>query len=109
MANPIRTNDTDSYIFLPIQSEHIPNSYHYFAIQRATIPLLIPVADLIFVDRSDTQLTLDGGDDRRTLEESTGEMVQGTLDLGQGDSFAGVESVLFLWDGWRFFLKNIEI
>jgi hypothetical protein len=46
------------------------------------LPLIVELVELALVDGSDTQLTLDGGDQRGTLEESTGQGLEGARELG---------------------------
>jgi len=53
-------------------------------VEDAEIALKIKFEELVLVDGSHTELTLDGRDERRTLEESTGEGLDGTSHLGLG-------------------------
>ena len=43
--------------------------------------LVIELVKLAFVDRSDTELSLDGRDERRTLEESTSQGLESSREL----------------------------
>lgn len=46
------------------------------------LPLIVELVELALVDGTDTELALDGGDERGTLEESTSEGLEGTRELG---------------------------
>jgi hypothetical protein len=45
------------------------------------LPLIVKLVKLALVDSSDTELTLDGGNERGTLEQSSGERLKGTRKL----------------------------
>ena len=45
------------------------------------VALVVELVKLGLVDGTDTELTLDGGNERRTLEESTGECLEGAGEL----------------------------
>jgi hypothetical protein len=49
--------------------------------EHAELPLIVKLVQLALVDSSDTKLTLDGGNERGTLEESSGERLKGTRKL----------------------------
>lgn len=49
--------------------------------EHTQLPLVVKLIQLALVDRSDTQLTLDGGNEGRSLEQSTGEGLEGTRKL----------------------------
>jgi hypothetical protein len=49
--------------------------------ENTQLPLVVELVQLALVDRSDTELALDGGDERRALEESSGERLQGARKL----------------------------
>ena len=46
------------------------------------LPLVVELVELALVDGTDTELTLDGGDERGTLEESTSEGLESARELG---------------------------
>lgn len=46
------------------------------------VAVVVKLNELALVDGSDTELTLDGGDQRGTLEESTSKGLKGTGELG---------------------------
>lgn len=46
------------------------------------LPLIVELVELALVDGTDTELALDGRDERGTLEESTGEGLEGARELG---------------------------
>jgi hypothetical protein len=46
------------------------------------VALIVELVQLALVDGTDTELTLDGRDQGRTLEESTSEGLEGTAELG---------------------------
>lgn len=50
--------------------------------EHTELPLVIKLVQLALVDGSNTELTLDGGNERGTLEESSGERLKGTRKLG---------------------------
>ena len=50
--------------------------------ENTKLPLIVEFVELALVDGSDTELALDGGDERGTLEESTGESLEGARELG---------------------------
>jgi hypothetical protein len=49
--------------------------------EHTQLPLIVELVQLALVDGSDTELTLDGGDERRSLEESTSECLKGARKL----------------------------
>lgn len=51
-------------------------------VEDAELLLRIVLDQLGLVDGTDTELTLDGSNQRRTLEESTSELLQSLLELG---------------------------
>jgi len=55
--------------------------------ENTEVTVIVKLVEVALVDGTDTQLTLDGGDQGRTLEESTGEGLQSTteLSLATGD------------------------
>lgn len=57
--------------------------------ENAQLPLVVKFVQFAFVDSSNTELSLDGGDEGRPLEEGTGENLQGTgeLCLAAGELF----------------------
>jgi hypothetical protein len=50
--------------------------------ENTKLPLIVEFVKLALVDGSDTELTLDGGDERGTLEESTSEGLECACKLG---------------------------
>ena len=54
--------------------------------------LSIPVVDFRTVDGSDSQLSLNSGDNRGSLEQSSGQSIEGLLDLRKSEVITGVES-----------------
>ena len=50
--------------------------------ENTKLPLIVEFVKLALVNGSDTELALDGGDERGTLEESTSESLEGTRELG---------------------------
>jgi hypothetical protein len=49
--------------------------------EHTELPLVVKFVQLALVDSSDTKLTLDGGNERWALEESSGERLKGTRKL----------------------------
>lgn len=50
--------------------------------EDAEVAVIVELDELALVDGTDTELTLDGGDQGRTLEEGTGEGLEGAGELG---------------------------
>lgn len=50
--------------------------------EHTELPLIVELIELRLVDGTDTELTLDGGDERGALEERAGERLEGTGELG---------------------------
>lgn len=50
--------------------------------EDSQLTVVVEFKQLALVDGTDTQLTLNGGDERRTLEEGTGEGLEGASELG---------------------------
>jgi hypothetical protein len=49
--------------------------------EDAEMSVIVKFIELALVNRSDTKLTLDGGDQRRALEQSTSKSLEGSLEL----------------------------
>lgn len=49
--------------------------------ENAQVSLIVELVQLAFVDGSDTELSLDGGDQRRTLEEGTSQGLESSREL----------------------------
>lgn len=64
---------------------------------------VVEFVELAFVDGTDTELTLDGGDERRTLEECTGECFESASEL----SFAAGELVVEADNADVFFTSTL--
>lgn len=50
--------------------------------ENTQVSVIVKLDELALVDGSDTELSLDGGDQRRALEESTGQGLEGAGELG---------------------------
>ena len=82
--------DTSEFLHVSTHSEYVSDvntegSHVGASLARhpedAHVSLLVVVKQLALVDRAHTQLLLDGGDQRRTLEHGASETQQGLLDL----------------------------
>jgi hypothetical protein len=71
--------------------------------ENTQMTIVIELDELALVDRTDTQLTLDSGNQRRTLEQSTGEGLQG---LSKG-SLAAWDLVVETDDSNVFFTGSL--
>jgi hypothetical protein len=60
--------------------------------ENGEMPVVVELVQLALVDSSDTELSFDGGDERRSLEESSGEGLKSSRELRLSTGHGVVET-----------------